>query len=65
MSHNHNHSHNRSKPKTLEMASLDCVIVTPRNELFGASALSSSEIGEQESGELPIIAQAGSEGVPA
>jgi len=45
-------------------ASPNHVIATPRNGLFGASASSSSEIGERELEELLIIVQADSEGVP-
>jgi len=59
----HNHKHNQTT-RALVTASPNCVIATPRNGLFGASASSSSEIGERELEELPIVAQADSGGVP-
>ena len=57
----HNHKHNQT---IRALVTPNCVIATPRNGLFGASALSSSEIGERELEELLIIAQVDSEGVP-
>lgn len=59
----HNHKHNQTT-RALVTASPNHVIATPRNGLFGASASSSSEIGERELEELLIIVQADSEGVP-